>query len=301
VISGFLITLLLLREQQRAGAISLPRFYLRRGMRIFPAYFVYLAIIGGFAAFGVIDVSAKSLVAAATYTTNIFWGHDWCLVHTWSLCVEEHFYFIWPLALVLWGRRRAWQLAAVCVLLTPVIRGVLHVAFRDQVQLLYFTFTRMDAIAAGCCLAFCASSPTARSYMALTRWQAGWLGFGSIALLVANERLTQNHSSTMRILGYYSTFAAGTVSAVAVAALVWVCITNPDSIPGKFLNSKPVAYIGTLSYSLYLYQQPFFNRYESGWAHDFPANALLLGAAALGSYYLIERPFLSMKQRFLPG
>ena len=247
VISGFLITLLLLREQKRAGSISVPYFYVRRALRIFPAYFSYLGIMAGLAALGIIDLPTSALVAALTYTTNFFRLGTWDVGHTWSLCVEEHFYLLWPLILVLCGRDRAWKVATVYVLLTPLLRVILRLAFRDSLELGFFTLVRMDAIAVGCCLAFAATSARVRPRLELSPSQSRLVVTAGIVFLMLSNWLTVNYSLRLEPVGYYAAFLAGTVNAVAIAAIVWVCVTHPKGILGKFLNSRLLSFVGVSS------------------------------------------------------
>lgn len=89
VISGFLITTLLLEEQQRFGKIDLRDFYLRRVFRILPAFFTYLLTIALLAALGVLVVSGEQLWRALTFTMDYLPRKNWCVGHTWSLSVEE--------------------------------------------------------------------------------------------------------------------------------------------------------------------------------------------------------------------
>ncbi|HWB11278.1 MAG TPA: acyltransferase [Pirellulales bacterium] len=297
VISGFLITLLLLREQKRFGVISIPKFYARRTLRIFPAYFTYLGVITGLSILGMIDIRSTELLKAATYTTNLFPRATWDVGHSWSLCVEEHFYLIWPLTLVCAGRFWAPRLAALYVLLTPFIRVLVLLAFKTQFALWSFTLTRMDAIAVGCCLAFAVTSSRVRQRVRLTPWQVALLCAACGGFLVISQFILVRYQLQFKAVGYYAAVLSGTVNALAIGAAVWCCVLYPVGILGRFLNSVPAIFIGSLSYSLYLWQQPLFNPDRDTWLFDFPVNVLAVAVLSIGSYYLIERPFLALKQR----
>jgi peptidoglycan/LPS O-acetylase OafA/YrhL len=87
------------------------------------------------------------------------------------------------------------------------------------------------------------------------------------------------------------------LSNVIIALLIDRAMVQYDSSVGRFLNAGPVVWIGTLSYSLYLWQQPFLNRDGTEWLNAFPTNLLLVVACALGSYFLVERPCLAPSTR----
>jgi len=124
VISGFLITRLLLDEQAKKGRVSLRMFYARRSLRLFPASFAYIAVVSGLWALDLVVMNAGDLWHSITYTVNYMPESSWEVRHLWSLSVEEQFYLLWPLAFVLLGRKRSiWALAAV-VLLGPVARYI---------------------------------------------------------------------------------------------------------------------------------------------------------------------------------
>src|SRR6185503_16392845 len=105
VISGFLITKLLLAEWSRTGGIDLSRFYLRRTLRIMPPYYVLLVAVAMAASVDLIRLAPGDLAHAATYTSNYAPDRSWWIGHTWSLSVEEQFYLLWPAVLLLAGRR----------------------------------------------------------------------------------------------------------------------------------------------------------------------------------------------------
>src|SRR5579862_7766942 len=120
VLSGFLITTLLLSEYDRSGTINLPRFYFRRALRIFPASYTYLAIIALAGSLGVIALRRNDLLYGLTYTVNYFMPASSAFVqHAWSLAVEEQFYLLWPVLLVLAGRRRGLQIALLYICVAP--------------------------------------------------------------------------------------------------------------------------------------------------------------------------------------
>src|SRR5262249_7861489 len=122
VISGFLITGLLMQELARDGRIRLARFYLRRTLRIFPPYYTLLVTLGLASAAGAVTLASHDLTHAATYTSNYYLGRSWFMGHTWSLSVEEQFYLLWPAVFLIAGPRRGFFIAAAVVVLTPFIR-----------------------------------------------------------------------------------------------------------------------------------------------------------------------------------
>ncbi|HET9832111.1 MAG TPA: acyltransferase, partial [Vicinamibacterales bacterium] len=154
VISGFLITRLLLNDIARTGKISLGDFYFRRTMRIFPAYYVFLAALAGLASAGLIQLASGDMTHALTYTSNYAAARSWFVGHTWSLSVEEQFYLLWPALLVIAGRRRALWFALFTVAVVPLIRLGSWELLRASSDGIGHRFeTVADAIAIGCLLA----------------------------------------------------------------------------------------------------------------------------------------------------
>ena len=101
-ISGFLITLLLLREWNRTNTISMKAFYARRALRILPVYFSYLFVVFVLIRLGVLHLKAGDWISALTYTVNFRAEPTWEVGHVWSLSIEEQFYLGWPLLLLFW-------------------------------------------------------------------------------------------------------------------------------------------------------------------------------------------------------
>ena len=107
IISGFLITTLLLHELDNSGRINLLKFYFRRTLRIFPPYYFLIAVLLVLRFLGYISLSNYDVLHAFTYTSNYFYPEGWYLGHPWSLSVEEQFYLLWPAILLLSGKRKA--------------------------------------------------------------------------------------------------------------------------------------------------------------------------------------------------
>lgn len=299
VISGFLITLLLIREHDNTGRISLRQFYLRRALRIFPAYYTFLAVMGLLTLTCGLPISLIDFGVAATYCTSLvprsLWP-SWDIMHSWSLSVEEHFYLVWPLTLAIVGRRTAFLIAVSYIAAAPALRYFL--TSQPQCVVWAFTPARADAIAWGCCLAIAVASPKWRSRLTLTAWQCNLIILLSAVGLCANTRCW-SFPLPQQYLVFYTNSLIGTVDSLFITALVWACVSHSSGIVGRLLNSRPATFIGTLSYSLYLWQEPFTvgMRDDDSPLVQMPYNLLYIFAAALCSYVLIERPFLSFKGR----
>ena len=288
VISGFLITNLLLTEAAAAGRIHIGRFYLRRTFRIFPPYYVFILAAALAAVARWIELNPGDLFSTLTYTSNYHVTRSWNVGHTWSLSVEEQFYLLWPALLVLLGGRRAVWVAALFVFAAPLIRlGLweLTVSARDGVGNRFETVA--DSIAVGCVLS------GARTWLHRQRLYQSvlvsrWLLVAPVVVVLLGA-LSQ-HPRIDFFVGF-------TLRNVLVALCIDRWVTYPSSPVGRVLNSRPLVFVGLISYSIYLWQQVFLNRYASSLPTSFPLNLALALAAALASYYLVERPSLRLRQR----
>jgi peptidoglycan/LPS O-acetylase OafA/YrhL len=288
VISGFLITLLLLREYNRHGTVSVKDFYVRRAFRILPAYAVFLLGLLGLASLGYASPRLSDWLGAVTYTVSFLPRPSWEIGHIWSLSVEEHFYLVWPLLFWLWPRR-AWIMACAYLALTPALRLILHHSFTN-LSIHHCTLTRVDTIAAGCCLAFLAATPSARRRLQLAGRPALLAGVGLVGVLLASQFVALKVPA-------YDLLVHPPLSALCFAGIVWVSIHHSATGVGRLLNAKPLVALGILSYSIYLWQQPFLNPHRSAWVCQWPVNIGLVALCAVASYLLIESPFLRLKER----
>ena len=287
VISGFLITTLLMRERAKTGRISLSGFYVRRFFRIVPAFYFYLGCVVAARSLGWLEVSNADLAFAATYTMNFHAQRAWWVGHLWSLAVEEQFYFLWPAMMRVLGNARARTAAIVAIVLAPVLRVVatrLWPSLSDlNDQAFPFVF---DSLAIGCLLALARERLEAMPRLiAFLDSKLFWLA--PIACLAA-------FTIEKPIISLGIGLSLGNLG---IALVILKCVREPHTMFGRFLESAPLVWIGTLSYSLYLWQQPFLDRHSTEWYASFPQNLGFATVAALVSYYLVERPVLNWRAR----
>lgn len=257
VLSGFLITTLLQREYRRHGAIHLRNFYLRRVLRLMPPLLIVVALSGLLARGALIDggFSPRGLLSVLFYFGNYhviatdFGGIPAGLGVIWSLAVEEHYYLLYPpLALLLlrWQRprRAAAALAALCVVIL-LWRSGLYLQGASEAYLTMATDTRADAILIGCAMAFLWNpAPGTRPAPQLRRDLPIAAG---CALLLAATLLYRNEM--FRLTARY------TLQCLALAPLILLAIIHAQSPVVRWLNARPLVYIGTLSYTIYLSHQ----------------------------------------------
>ena len=286
VISGFLITTLLLEEKREFGSIHLGRFYVRRTMRIFPAFYVFVLALIALDALGWIALNPGDKLHALTYTSNYAADRSWYIGHTWSLAVEEQFYLLWPAILLLTGRR-GFAIALGFIVLAPVIRLAIWQINPTEASGVGYRFeTIADSLAIGCLLADAAERLAAwRPYRALLESPL----FVLVPLTVLAASCLGDHPRINIFVGY-------SVMNVGFALCVhWSLLYSTGRI-GRVLNHRAVVFVGVLSYSIYLWQQLFLNRYNPS-LPGFPLNLIPVAGAALLSYYLIERPALRSRPR----
>jgi len=301
VISGFLITHLLLKELRREKQIDLKRFYLRRSFRIFPPFYVFLLVIAIFRVLHKIPVGTGAMLVAGTYTWNyVSRSSDvWILGHCWSLALEEQFYLLWPACMAFFGKQKSLWIAGTVILLSPFSRLATYAAFphlRGNIGMMLHT--HLDGIMTGCLLALIVDMDL-------------WPRFRNMALLpvapVASILflLFLDPAARSRWAGGYMLPIGVSLENLAIAVLLLYAVFRHQSPLGKFLNLGPLRHLGAISYSLYLWQQLFAGPYT----RVFPLNIVFIIACAEASYFLVERPSFQvrdlvqrrfMEPRFVP-
>ncbi len=300
VISGYLITYLLRRELEGRGRVSLRGFYLRRVLRIFPAFYTYLLVIAALALAGLVTMRASELLSAGTFTLN-YWlvlpfdtdtsSGYWFIGHFWTLALEEQFYLLWPLSLVLLGLRRARWVAVALIALTPALRLVTYLLWPDlRENIGTMLHTSSDSLMIGCLLALLQGEGWFETRVKVLV-SAGTAAVAALFLFVVSPVLAE------RFGGMYVLPVGTTLDAFAIGLILLYLTRHPASAVGKVLNARPVVFVGVLSYSLYLWQQLFLTPLNRTVFGVFPLNLAACFVVAWLSYRLIEKPFLRLRDR----
>jgi peptidoglycan/LPS O-acetylase OafA/YrhL len=294
VISGFLITTLLMAEEDKTGTISLKNFYIRRIFRIFPAYYFVLLVYFILQSFSIMSFTTQSWLSSIFYYKYFVKGNIE-MDHFWSLSMEEHFYLIWPLVFLTFKKYRVYFAFGVILL---VCVGRVY-AYSSGMNVWNITPLRIDAIMIGCLFAI--------YHERIRSWLAAHFNYKYLLLLLLvlfiNSRYFEELNRLHRLhLGFLLTplgvgVSVGTLTNSLIGMLLIFSI-HYKNWWFSFLNAPAMNYIGKLSYSLYLWQHLFTMSTRVGVLSTFPINLCCIMAAALFSYYLIETPFLRLKSRF---
>lgn len=308
VISGFLITSLVTVEVHRTGRINLGHFWLRRARRLLPALFFMLVIIvavSSIFARDALSLLASDLPAVLGYFTN-WWlifhhvsyfqsvGRPPLVLHLWSLAVEEQFYLLWPLIILLvvgrHGRtKRIGWVALVGAIASSALMALLFQA-SDPSRVYFGTDTHAGGLLLGSALAI-AFPPWSRSSTVKTsaRRIMGFVGLAAFAGLL----------TLMATLNQYGTFTyrGGIQLATVLTAVVIVVVTHPAVRSARILATPVLQWIGKRSYAIYLWHWPIFQLTRPGVDVSFsgwPLTAFRLALVAVASdlsYRLVEQPF----------
>jgi len=301
VISGFLITTLLLRDIDRYGQIRLKLFYLRRALRILPAAFVYVGTMWVLYLAGVIDLNFSvpsrqytdsalaHLLHALTFTANYNHDYNWYYNHLWTLSVEEQFYLLWPFTLYFLGLRRGLLVGGAMLFIAPFIRLAMFTFGHGPEIALSREFQAVaDALATGCLAALLHNRLSdSKFFVRLTEWPAIPIG----GLLIG---LGYGAALLWRPAAYV---VGQTAANIGILLIIQHVVRHPEGWSCRLLNARPFVAVGVLSYSLYLWQEPFLFFLPHTWPTSFPQNLVLAFAAAIASYFIVEKPILRLKDR----
>lgn len=302
VLSGYLITGIILRHGGTRGFLA--TFYMRRGLRIWPIYYLCLAVLVVVVRRMPTPLSLVSLPYYLTYTQNLplYRGNDAPSLrpfdHTWTLALEEQFYIVWPALVLLAGRKRVVPLCLAVIAVSVMAREDGYLAwghFSERILL-----ARCDGFALGGLLAAILIGGPSRKVAAglglALAGSIGWIVWGSIAaggaIFFLGMPTPARPSTTILAVG---------VAYFGVVGLVAIGAGSRWLAPLRF---APLAYLGKISYGLYLYHYPIFwmiDGYDFVYGQPWRVRIAKLAATlavSVASWHLVEAPILRLKDRF---
>lgn len=291
-LSGLLICSRLLREEARFGNISLKSFYTRRLFRIQPPALLYLGVLMLLSLAGLIPMFWQGALGGALMIRNLWPGQYgrvyWFTSHFWSLSVEEHFYLFLPGFLVLFRRGRLAILAMLVVLL-EIWRVVVLTHPRLQ-GFTWLIFLRTDVVLGGILLGsvFAVALDRERMLALAQRYLRPWVALLYTALVFTELHFHHSRLDHALIITTYPLLLTAT-------------LLHPETWTGWLLETAPLRFIGRISFSLYLWQQMFFNYDYPPQPGEFRSHVLLCWVLAFGcataSFYLVETPMIRVGHR----
>jgi peptidoglycan/LPS O-acetylase OafA/YrhL len=313
VLSGYLITSLLQKEYINRGDISLSKFYTRRALRLFPPLIVGVLMANVLWSFTILFPDANrqlATIGALFYFTNFLKGNvAGNLAHLWSLCVEEHFYLLWPVTLIIFFeklsfRRQAWFLLSLIFSITAIKIVVYN--FEDLLQYKWFridpnrfTFCRMEGIIMGAFLALVVGK-----YKVFDKHKEDALKEGLLILLLFVIFIMLLFTlSENNVYWRNGGFILTNLLCTFTVYVALRCRFHP------LFSNRLLNWVGKRSYGIYVYHFPIFLVSEGLRQEHNLSNFLLVTACRFGlsvafaalSFKYIEQPILKVKNRFQGG
>jgi peptidoglycan/LPS O-acetylase OafA/YrhL len=301
VLSGFLVSGLLFKEHLRSGRIRPGRFYLRRGLKIYPNFYAMLGLTSLALAIAHVGVDPWKVLHEAVFVQNYLPAAWWGREHAWSLAIEEHFYFLLPpvlMLLVRWGPfvrapvRWAVLLSTTLGTAALAVRWAMVRAGAGASDVLFLTHTRLDALAFGVLLSVLWNFTPARiATVRRLRWillPAGLLLTVPCYVLSNEHPFVLTLGLTLNYLGYGMVLAA--------------VLTLGRLFPGPL--DPALAYVGFYSYSIYLWHLPLLAVVRSALGEGaVPAAVFYAGSIVAGVVMarLVEIPALRLRERWIPA
>ena len=315
VISGFLITWLMLLERDNSGSVNLREFYVRRGLRILPIYCAYLCVLAVLHATGIARESGSAWIGNLTFSRNMMgqaFGGDGISAHLWSLSVEEQFYFVWPVFFFLLRKNKdRLVLAVLCIaILLALARrgiaycsfspGILHVCIWELCRpfLVVVSIKSFDCLALGCISAILFVHRRAMIEKPLNQFP--WASVAAGVALIFFPHYS-NSLAQKPVLAALADTVGPTLQACGFSILLLQSVLAPDWFCYRPLNWNWVRRIGVWSYSIYIWQQLFWGSPQFLGLNRFWWMGLWivpLFAVTMASYYGLERPLMKLRSRY---
>ena len=299
VISGFLITKLLLSEKEKTNQVSLRTFYIKRAFRIFPVFYAYIVVLCllKWVFYPDIFINYYLIVLACFYLMNyrtLIMPHNmdvngsWFTGHFWTLSLEEQFYLIWPFVFKKYKKETLIKIVLFIIVIMPVLRVLTYFLLpQTRSQLGGMLHTGGDAILFGCLGALLENK---KYHIKIIN--------NKVLMMLTLLYLFVVSLIIQKVFGGAFGLIIG-VSLTNLCILIFIFWSiEATNIFTDFLNLKGMIWLGTLSYSIYVWQQLFLqNKINYFWDNKWTMIIVFLVASI--SYYLIEKPILNLRKKFI--
>jgi peptidoglycan/LPS O-acetylase OafA/YrhL len=303
LISGFLITTILKNELKKNGKINFKNFFIRRFLRIFPAFYFYLLILFILSFFNLIVIGPSAIFFAMFYIQNLnvfqnteLFPTSWLVKHSWSLSVEEQFYLIYPFIVNPTLNFFKRKLINKIILMTTIFTffRILNYSYPDISRITGGVFfMHCDFLIYGGLLSTINENDKKFLIRKISPYKYLILLISFIVLIYASK---YEYNSVINIA------INGNLILISSLYVLTFFVLFPNSKLGNLMENKMLKSVGKLSYGLYIWQQLFMGSTDL-WNNFkiltfFPYNIIVIFICAIISFYLIEKPFLKLKNKY---
>lgn len=273
------------------GHLSLKNFYIRRALRILPVAYLYIIVIAILSYFFKLHVGALSFISSALFIANLSYFRrlqfDWSLAHYWSLSVEEQFYILFPVFI-----KKKFSLYVgillIVVLLAPLLvylQTIINFLNIEVLSAALRYLIKFQGISVGCLFSILLFK--------------GYLNFGRFGLPATLFSIFVIFFLKFDAFFTLQSCFINLIISVFVGIIIVNNISPKTNLVYRFLNLKPLSFIGILSYSIYIWQQIFLSHDTRFPLTKYPINLLFLVLVPVLSYFYYEKYFLKLKSRFI--
>lgn len=291
VISGFIITYILLNEYAQNGKINLFQFYIKRALRILPVFLLYTLFVIIWEIIQNKNTDNGDLLNVFTFTLNFAKDCRHAFGHLWTLCVEEQFYIIWPALLIIFRSKLKFTIGF--LFFYSVFASLIEYKFPSLKMYFLTPFFKFGGMMFSGAFAavFLFENPSITEYKI---FKSNLFQFFAIVLFFGMIYVYNSRKFAIITLPL-----GGVMMLVCILYIILSNLKPNGTFMYTFLTNKIVQHIGVLSYSIYIWQQFFVNSEFGGFWHKWPQYIILIYLAAVASYYLWEKPFLNLKKKFI--